>query len=227
MRFLLICLLCGAAVARDKQPVDPALVQLIEKIDEKSETVHTLRADFVQRKEISLLKDPVTMNGVIHVKKPDGIRFEFEPEDDLIILITGGEMVSLSPKAKKAGRIKMKKRHGRFAQKILSDKIKNLTKYFKVSLTDQTESGGEQHLLLKPAKRKLKKRFSHVEIWFNADHLITRIMVTLADGDVYDLLLSNIEINNEIPDETFDATIPDDFEMGDRMEHIFGAGVTF
>ena len=112
--------------------VDPKLVALIEEIDAKSATIDTIQADFVQRKEISLLKEPVEMKGVFTLKRPDGIKFDFDPEQDLILIITREEMVSLSHEAKKASRITMKKRRSRLAQRLLSEKLKTLLKYFKI-----------------------------------------------------------------------------------------------
>ncbi len=205
--------------------VDPGLIELIEKIDEKGSSIVTIRARFVQRKEISLLKEPVEMKGVFYLRKEDGIRFEFEPKDDLTLIITKEEMVSISPEAKKANRIKMKKRRTDLTRGILSEKLKFLLGYF--SITRASSQTGNQHLLLKPSKRKLKKRFRDIQIWVNSEHLIHQIKVTSKDGDTYELALTNIELNVELAPDLFKTTIPDSFELGDRMEYIFGAGVTF
>ncbi len=227
MRFVLfICasLSFVAGFAGDRSDIDPGLVELVEKIDEKASNIVTLRAHFVQRKEISLLTEPVEMEGSFLIKKPDGIKFDFDPKEDLILIVNKDEMISLSHKAKKANRIKMKKRKTDLTRGILSEKIKTLLGYF--NLTRASGSNGN-HLVLTPTKRKLKKKFKDVQIWVNNDHLIYKIKVTLKDGDVYELTLSDIELNVDLDSEEFDTTIPEGYELGDRMEYIFGSNVAF
>ncbi len=206
--------------------VDPGLVELIDKIDAKSETIESIRAKFVQRKEISLLKEPVEMKGVFLLKRPDGIRFDFEPKEDLSLVMTKEEMISVSHGAKKASRIPFKKRRSELAQRILSDKLAVMLGYFTVTRASSAENG-EQRLELAPSKRKLKKRFRDIQIWVNPDYLIYRVRVTLKDGDVYDLTLTDIEENIDLVPQLFDTEIPGHYETSDRMEFIFGSGVTF
>lgn len=227
MRFvLLICasLSFVAGFAGDRNDIDPGLVELVEKIDEKASNIVTLRAHFVQRKEISLLTEPVEMEGSFLIKKPDGIKFDFDPKEDLILIVNKDEMISLSHKAKKANRIKMKKRKTDLTRGILSEKIKTLLGYF--NLTRASGSNGN-HLVLTPTKRKLKKKFKDVQIWVNNDHLICKIKVTLKDGDIYELTLSDIELNVDLDSKEFETTIPEGYELGDRMEYIFGSNVAF
>lgn len=214
-----------AATAADRnENIDPGLVELVEKIDARAGSIVTMRAHFLQRKEISLLKDPVEMEGTFLIKKPDGIKFDFDPKEDLILIMNKDEMISLSHKAKKANRIKMKKRKTDLTRGILSEKLKTLLGYF--NLTRASGSDGN-HLILKPSKRKLKKRFQDVQIWVNNEHMIYKIKVTLKDGDVFQLELTDIELNVDLDSALFDTTIPDEYELGDRMEYIFGSNIAF
>ena len=73
----------------------------------------------------------------------------------------------------------------------------------------------------------MKKKFREVHIWINSEHLIYKIKVISKDGDIYDLALSNIRLNEALPEGHFDTTIPEGYQMSDRMEFIFGAGVSF
>jgi len=205
---------------------DKGLAELIDKIDAKGATIETMKARFVQRKEISLLVEPVEMQGTFYLKKRTGIKLDFDPKEDLVMVMKEEEMGSLSHGSKKASRIVLKKRHGRVAQRLLSDKLTNLVNNFKVErMISSSETGKEQHLNLIPTKRRVKKRFNNIEIWVNEAFLIHRIKVVLKDGDVYQLSLEHIEINPEIDSAIFDTTIPDNYEMDDRMEFIFGSGL--
>lgn len=205
---------------------DKGLAELIDKIDAKAATIETMKARFVQRKEISLLVEPVEMKGTFYLKKRTGIKLDFDPKEDLVMVMKEEELISLSPGSKKASHIVLKKRHGRMAQRLLSDKLTNLVNNFKVErMVSNSETGKEQHLNLTPIKRRVKKRFNNIEIWVNEAYLIHRIKVVLKDGDVYQLSLDHIEINPEIDSAIFDITIPDDYEMDDRMEFLFGSGL--
>ena len=229
MRWFLLLLIFSPLVGSDTfsrdEKIDPGLMALIEKIDQKGASIHTLRARFVQHKEISLLEEPVDMKGVFYLRKQDGIKFEFEPKEDLVLIITKEEMVSLSPEAKKAIRIKMKKRKTFLTRGVLFRKLKSLLGYFEI--TRASNVSGNQHLVLLPTKRRLKKKFQELEIWVNAEYLIHRIKVTSKDGDVYDLALTDIELNVDLSENLFNTQIPDDYVLGDRMEYIFGAGISF
>lgn len=228
MRFFTIAFLLlsinGFSMGKDSD-LDPGLVKLIEQIDAKSSTIHALKADFVQLKEISLLTEPVEMKGVFYLKKQQGIKFDFEPKEDLELIVNKEEMVSLSPKAKRATRVKMKKRRTELTQGILTEKIIALVGYF--NITRVGAEGQGQHLKLEPTKRKLKKKFKDVDIWVNKDHMIYKVRVTSPDGDVFQLSLANMEINPEIDNSLFETKVPDGFELGDRMEFIFGANIAF
>ena len=213
------------ATFRGDKDLEPEIMSLIDKIDQKNATIESLRATFRQHKEISLLTEPLDTEGVFYLKKSEGMRFEFQPGDDLTLIINKEEMVSLSPGAKKASRFKIKRRRG-LIQKLLSDRLGTLTKYFDLELLP-SETGQDRGLLLKPAKRKVRKRFQEIRIWVGGDDLIRRLKVVSDDGDVMDLTLEDITIDAEVPSELFDTTIPEDFTLEDRMDFLFGADAGF
>jgi len=221
-----VIVLSLALSAGEKDRPAPDLADLIEKIDAKSEQVSTLRARFIQKREVSLLMDSPEMTGVFCLQRPYGMRFDFDEEHDLLVILNKNHMVTISHKTKTASRIKIKKRLGRFMQRLLSDKMGSLLGNFEVTLEQKDEAKGYR-LKLVPTKRKLKKKFTNIEMWVNAEYMLTRLKVTLKDGDVYDLQLQNIEINVEIAPNFFDATIPESYQLGERTDFIFGAGETF
>ncbi len=227
-RLLLCCLSsCLFVNATNKEKIEPGLLALVEQIDAKNATIQNLRSYFVQRKEISLMTEPVEMKGRFYLEKTSGMRFDFEKENDLSLLITETEMISIAPMAKKASRIKLKKRRSDLMQRLLIDNLKTLLNYFTVSRQETPRAVGEKHLILTPNKRKLKKKFRALHLWVNSDHLIHHVKVILKDGDIYELFLFDIETNVQLNADHFKIGIPEDFKMSDRMEFIFGTGATF
>jgi len=212
-----------AAAGKDKNTLDPALAALADKVDARTAEISTIKARFSQRKEVSLLKEPVVMNGDFYFKRKSGFKFAFDKEHDLIIVITNQETIILSPEARKADRIKVKKRHGRLVERLLSDKIASLTDNFRIEQSAE-EAGDGYHLILSPTKRRVKKRVDDLHIWIDKDYLIYRLKMTGKDGDVYELTLEDIQLNVDVPEDTFELEIPEDFEHDDRMDFLFGAG---
>lgn len=214
-------------VSGPDQKIDPGLEDLVAKIDEVNSRVQTLKADFTQRKEISLLTEPIEMTGAFYLNKPVAMKFEFEPKDDMVLLINEREMVSISHKEKRAERIDLPKRKTDLTKMLITEQLHSLLKVFSIGRVDQTKTTGDQQLILYPERRKLKKKISEIRIWVNDELLIYRIKVTSADGDIFELQLSNIELNPELDPALFDATIPENYEIGDRLEFMLGPNSGF
>ncbi len=218
---IFIGLAVGASAQKDRH-IEAGLVELVNNIDQKSGTIQTARAHFKQRKEISLLTEPVETEGTFSLKRNGGMRFDFQKKDDLILILGKEEVVSLSPQAKTAARIKIKKRKTELTTGILSENLGTLLDYFNLTRASGAEGN---HLVLTPIKRKHKKKFKDLQLWVNNEFLIYKIKVTLADGDIYELLLTDIELNIALEDSLFDTAIPPDFEQNGRMESIFGNNI--
>ena len=225
--FLITILLAGLPLAgsetqsraQKRKPIDPALAELVDKVDKRTEEIESLRASFLQRREIALMKEPVEQKGTFSIRRPDGMRFDFVEEEDLLIVINNDDMAYVSHQAKKGGKIPIRKRQGRFVQKLLSDKLGSLVKYFDIEIL-VAEAG--HHLKLLPAKRRLAKRFEEIQVWIDETYMIHRIRVLMNDGDVYELFLSEIELNVAMPEGFFHLDIPEDYQRGERLDFIIG-----
>ena len=204
--------------------IDPGLVSLVEQIDAKTAGLETMKAHFVHRKELNLLLEPVVMEGTLYIKRPDGMRFDYDQEHDLSLIITPSEMVTLSPAAKQASRIPLKKRRVDITSGILTKYLKDILGHF--NLTRRVSESGN-HLVLEPRIRKMKRKFKEIELWINNDFNITRIRITVKGGDVYDLALSQIQEDIELETSLFDTQIPEDFSLVEGMEAIFGPDANF
>lgn len=220
MKFIgYVCLLLMSIqiVAGD---LDPVVKHLVDKIDEKAASINTMKARFVQRKEMSLMKDPSVMEGDFYLDRKHGLALHFDPEEDLHLFLNEDKVVSISHGAKKATEVDVKQRQINLAQKILDDKLGKLLRYFDISRSEEPDAEGNRFIELIPSKRKTKKKFDHIRIWINSDFLIYQVKVQTRDGDLYELLLSDIQLNQELEDSLFDAKIPDDYEMDERMEKM-------
>lgn len=222
--FFLVCLLFGAfpAVAGKSSEIDPKLQEIINKIDARNQEVQRLKANFVERRDMSLLKEPIIKKGVFYLDRELGVKFEFEPKEDLILVVADKEMVSLSPQAGKAARIPLKKRRTFLAHDLLMKKLRVVLDYFQVSYTQTADGSIGRTLTLTPTKRKAKKKVRELKLWFDETFLISKIRLTAPDGDVFLLELSEVTINPELAPTLFNTDIPEEFELSDRMDFLFG-----
>lgn len=207
--------------------IEPGLEELVRKIDEVNAGIVTMRARFEQRKEISLLAEPIRMKGTFLLQKPDAMMFQFDEEHDLLMVLNQQEMITLSPKARKAERLELPKRKTDVTQMLIADRLEALLSYFSIGRVDKTQTTGGQELVLRPVRRKLKQKFQEIRIQVNEGYLIERILVRSKDGDQFELGFQNIEINPTLPDGQFQVTIPEGFQVGNRIEFIFGSGFSF
>jgi len=226
IRIALIFFLLSATAAVG-QSLDEGLEELVANIDRANSEIETMRAEFEQRKEISLLTDAIEMTGKFFLKRTEGMKFEFAEEDDLLLIINQEEMISISHQAKTAERIKLPRRKTDLTRLLISEQFHKLLTYFNIGRVDQTDTTGEQQLVLLPTRRKFKKKINEIRIWVNDRFLIHRFRVVSKDGDIFELSLNNIEINPELEAGLFDAEIPDDYEVGDRLDFIFGPKASF
>lgn len=216
-------------LAGRNEALDPDLEALVKRVDEVNSGIHSMKAKFTQRKEISLLKDPIEVSGDFFLKKSDGIRFDYDVDEDLVLLITDREMVSLSHANKRADRVKLPRRKTDLTRLLISEQLDTIRSYFEITKVKPGSDAedGVQELLLLPSKRKLKKRIKEVRIWVNDAFFITGAQMTSRDGDVFELKLTDVEINPDLDPALFDSTVPEGYEVGDRFEFVFGPDTTF
>lgn len=217
----------GLPAAGNEPVIGAGLEELVAKVDEVNGTIETVHAKFTQRKEISLLQDPMVLAGDFYMKKGEIIVFDFDPEYDLELIINPTEMISLSRKAKTAERVKIPKRKTDLTHLLISENLDTILSYFSIRRVDHKQAEGGTELILEPVKRKLKKKIREVRIWVNDAYVIHRIKLKTPEGDTYELSLSDIQINPKLSDDLFQVEIPDDFQVGDRIEYFFGPNAGF
>jgi outer membrane lipoprotein-sorting protein len=116
---------------------------------------------------------------------------------------------------------------GRLSSKVLeylsaSSSIGTLLEYFTVYLHTPEDPAKPYLLDLIPRYKRLEKRLKQLEIWIEPERYVpVRLRYTEADGDITDYLFENVRVNEEIPAERFELTLPADIEI---VERSFGEG---
>jgi len=204
--------------------LDPSIRELVLKIDETNQATQTIKANFTQKKELSLLEEPMTLKGHFYLKKDVGMKFVFDSPENLEIYFTQRKIVSISHNERTASHKKLPKRKTDLTQVLLSEKLDKLLDYFTLSRIPGDEEG-EEALLLTPRKRKMKKKFKEIRISFTKDLLVKRVVVWEVDGDRFEVRLNSMIINSHLDDDLFVPKIPEDYESGSSLDPILGAQI--
>jgi outer membrane lipoprotein-sorting protein len=219
-----VCLPTGLSGQEAPAPRDTSVAPgdrlnaLVEKIRIESSRRTSMEADFVQVKSSALLKEPLKSSGVFTYQAPDRARWEYELPEPVSLVIEGEEMLTWYHDLGRAERIEV----GRLSSKVLeylsaSSSIGTLLEYFTVYLHTPEDPTDPYLLNLIPRYKRLEKRLKQLEIWIEPQGYVpVRLRYTEADGDITDYLFENVRINEDIPPERFELSLPDDIEIEER-----------
>lgn len=220
--FLLV-LAGGPAAADPRMKIDdPELRSVLERFDEAQARIQRISARFKEVKTLALLKEPVVQSGSFFHTKPDKFLWEYTDPEQKSLMLNGKTIIGYYPEQKRAEEIQT-----RFTKKIvkymgLGSVLTDLTDEYEMALSEENRVEGTDLVILKPKKRRIRKRLSEIRIWLDRELSQPRQMEYLeADGDKTLFTFSNIEINPEISLSKYEITFPDDVEVTKNLSGFF------
>jgi outer membrane lipoprotein-sorting protein len=201
-----------AAEAANPYDVEPRerLGVLVERMRLEQESLHTLEAAFVQRKESALLIEPEVATGVFSYAAPDSVRWEYHDPTSISLLITGDLMKTWYRDLDQVEEVEI----GRHSQRVLEylgagSSLATLIEYFNVRLTLPDDRVRPMHLDLDPKFERVARRLQGMDIWVDpATYLPVKLRYIEADGDVTEYEFSEFRVNGEISSERFQLDLP-------------------
>lgn len=222
-RRLILLAACAAAfiaVAREPKTETPEsaaaaqkLSKILETFDDTQASTRTLTADFTERKEIALLKEPVVSKGRFYYTKPDDVLWQYKEPDPRYFLISKDELLSYFPGKKKAEKVSIGLYHDRLLKVLaIGQPSKNLLKYYEIHLDEAGNDVPDSNLLvLQPRKRTVKKRIQEVRLWVSRDRgLPVRMQYREPDGDTTTISFEDVRFNPYIAASVYRIDIPKD-----------------
>lgn len=216
---LALLLAVGGLAAETRSPYDvtPAerLEVLVERMRLEQESLKTLEASFVQRKESALLLEPGEADGVFYYAAPDKVRWEYDDPTSISLLITGDHMTTWYRDIGQVEEVEV----GRHSQRVLEylgagSSLATLIDYFDVRLSLPDDRSRPMHLDLEPRYERVARRLQGMEIWVDPQtYLPIRLRYIEGDGDVTDYEFSDFRINEEIAAGRFEFDLPDDVQV--------------
>ena len=217
-----------AAPARSSAPPDPdaaglsaseRLDALFARVKEEQAQLHSLEANFLQRKESELFVKPEEARGRFYFLAPDRVRWEFTEPNPMVVVIGDDTMTTWYRDLGQAEVIPV----GRYSEQVFkymgaSGSLETLLDYFRVSVTFPSDPEAPYRLSLDPRYPRIAKRIQSMDIWIDRKTFVpVRLRYVEPGGDTTDYRFSDLKINPDIPAKRFELDLPPGVEThGDR-----------
>lgn len=177
----------------------------IKQMQLVSKETTTLECNFIQKKEVAMLKNPSLAMGTMYYAALHNLRWEYVSPRVLVFILNDKKtvvknkngIVDLEPQAKK-----MINNMTDIIIEMINGNVLTNNKNFTFNyLTNQKQ------VLIKliPKSTKIKMGFSSIYIYVDAKtYLAQKIIMNESEGDITTILFSNIKRNIFINDDKFD-----------------------
>jgi outer membrane lipoprotein-sorting protein len=182
---------------------------LISKIKEQQAQLSSLEARFVQTKKSILLLEPEVSRGTFSYQAPDLARWEFTEPNEIVMVISDGEMVTWYRDLGTAERLPVDKHTAQIEQYLAAtNSVERLRRYFDFTAAFPTD-GRPYRVELSPRFTRVAKRIKGMTIWFDRQSFVpVRLTYEEPDGDTTEFVFEHVEINPTLPGERFRIDLP-------------------
>ena len=201
------------------------LETILARFDQAQTSIRTLTADFSERKELAMLKDPVESEGHFFYASPHQAKWAHQTPDERIILISDNTLMQYYPDRKVLEKKKLSSANTNRLFKLfgMGQSSRELKDLYDISLGEAQEGESVYLLVLSPRRRALRKRLSRVLLWVgDQDFLPHAMRLEEPNGDFTYWAFQNLKINAELAANTFRLDLADDVEVRDEFK-LFSA----
>lgn len=190
---------------------DQKLKWIIENIKDKEKGLKTFTANFVQKKETSLLSEPLHSEGLIYFDCTGSLLMKITSPSEFIILIKDNRLAIYYPSLSNVeerylGPDFLKRYFG------IGQSFEELEKQYNIRLVSE-KSSNDYHLELIPKTNGMAKYIEVIDVIVNGlQWLPKQISFKEARGDRTILSLLFTSVNKPLPPDIFDIDLPDDIE---------------
>ncbi len=180
----------------------------LKAIEAAQADTRTVSARFTQTKHLSLLDEPLVSTGRFVFKRPDRMRLEIDSPRPATILINGRDISIPGISERDKQHLAMTPMAAMFAElgAMFSGSAASLSRHFQV---DATPVDGAIEVTLTPTLPAWQRLFRTIQLRFaGPDLVISAMRLDDALGDRLDIVMSDVQRNQDVPDSTFAAPMP-------------------
>jgi outer membrane lipoprotein-sorting protein len=196
------------------------LSTILARFDQAQASIHTLQADFSERKEVAMLKDPVESEGRFFYASPDQAKWEHVHPEERVFLITDNKLMQYYPDRKLLEQKDLSTGNTNRLFKLfgMGQTSRELKDLYDISLGEPEEGEQAYLLILTPRRRAVRKRLSRVLLWVGDRSFLPHAMkLEEANGDFTYWTFKNVLINAELAQNTFQLDLPEDVQIRDEF----------
>lgn len=203
--WLLTCLLACAALCASAQAVEPAESrQMIEEVCAAAAEMNSLQCDFVQVKQLSLLKTALTSRGKMYYKGGKLLRWEYTEPYTYTFVLNGDRVMMKS--SEKTDVVSV--RSSRMFQQIARIMLNSVTGRCLSDATDfrvtMYRAGSAWEARLEPRQEELARLFKEVRLYIDpGQRMVTAVELLEKGGDTTRIEMKNVKKNAVIDEGVF------------------------
>jgi outer membrane lipoprotein-sorting protein len=174
-----------------------------KKFAEVSKLTNTIKSDFVQEKNLSMLSEKVTSKGVFYFKQKNMVRLEYTQPFKYLLIMNNGK-ATIKDEAKTTQMDMHRTKIFQEVNNIIIDCVQGSAlsnPNFQVTVY---ESASQLKLDMKPISKGLKEFFGNIVIFIDKrDYSVLKMQMNELSGDNTIITFTNKEINGNIADNLF------------------------
>lgn len=200
--FLLFSILVIASQAQTFAAVkDEAALR--QKIAASAKATKSIKADFVQEKNVSMLAEKLISKGIFAFRQNNQVRLEYQQPFQYLMVINNGK-ITIRDEAKTTEmdmhKSKMFQQINNIIVQCVQGNVVNSTD-FKVQLS---ESANQIKMEMTPLNKNLKDFFNSIVVLLEKkDFSVAKMIMNEKSGDFTSILFKNKELNATLPDNWF------------------------
>ncbi len=205
--WILLCIFLAAAVTASAQYAGYKPVadqsEFKKEFAAASQKVSTIKSDFVQEKDLSMLSEKIVSRGKFWFRKENAVRMEYISPFQYLMIINGSKVYIKDSQKEN----RMSTRSNKLFQsinRILMDCVKGTVfdnTDFSVRLFESTDSYLAE---LTPLTKDMKGFFKKINVTLKKKtNIVTRVEMHEPSGDSTTITYSNHELNTSLPDALF------------------------
>ncbi len=168
-----------------------------------SAKITSLKSDFVQEKNLSLLEETITSKGVFYFQKENKVRLEYREPFKYLMVINGTKVLVKDDQRENKMDMQSSKMFQQINQ-IMIDCVQGTAFYNPDFTIYAFEGDSEYKLKMIPAVKGLKEFFESIDIYVNKENFsATKLQMNEVGGDYTIITFNNKELNVALKDELF------------------------
>jgi outer membrane lipoprotein-sorting protein len=202
---LLIILFSIVSLASQAQSFTPVKDEsaIRKKFTEVSQGTTSIKSDFIQEKNLSMLAEKVTSKGVFYFKQNNMVRLEYLQPFKYLLVMNNGK-ATIKDDAKTTQMDMHKTKIFQQVNNIIVDCVHGSAlsnPNFQVKISENTK---QLKLDMTPVGKGLKEFFSNIVIFIDkTDYSMIKMQMNELSGDNTIITFTNKQINGNIPDALF------------------------